>query len=93
MSMQLHKVLRAIWIGGEPAEPGSTVELVPVLGAELRAAGKVELLEGEGKPLKGGEPRPVVLARIVKAAKPAKPAPAVSAPKTDGPTPTEPPAA
>jgi len=42
MSMQLHKVLRAICVDGERVEPGSTVELVPVLGAELRAENYVD---------------------------------------------------
>lgn len=69
MTMQLHKVLRAICVDGERVEPGSTVELVPVLGAELRAAGKVELVEGEGKPAKASEPKPALIARVVKAAK------------------------
>ncbi|MFY7916910.1 MAG: hypothetical protein ACOVPA_19830 [Rubrivivax sp.] len=51
MSIKLitHKVLRAIWIGGERIEPGSLVDLGPVLGAELRTAGKVERHEGEGE--------------------------------------------
>ena len=42
-----HKVLRPICIGGERIEPGSLVDLGPVLGAELRTAGKVERYEGD----------------------------------------------
>jgi hypothetical protein len=71
-----HKVLRAIWIGGERIEPDSLVELGPVLGAELRTAGKVELYEGEGEAAASAadpsrtpatEPAP----KVRKAAKPA----------------------
>jgi hypothetical protein len=51
MSPQLipHKVLRPICIGGERIEPDTLVDLGPVLGAELRAAGKVELYQGDGQ--------------------------------------------
>lgn len=44
-----HKVLRPICIGGERIEVDSLVDLGPVLGAELRTAGKVELYEGDGQ--------------------------------------------
>lgn len=44
-----HKVLRPIFIAGERIEPDSLVDLGPVLGAELRTAGKVELYEGDGQ--------------------------------------------
>ena len=57
-----------------------------MLGAELRAAGKVELVEGEGKPAKASEPKPALIARVVKAAKAAKveaKAEAPEAPKAD----------
>lgn len=80
--MQKHKVLRALCIDGERIEPGSIVALHPVLGAELRAAGKVERLEGDDdKPAteaKAPDPR----AKVIKAAKPPKadaPAPASEA--------------
>ena len=44
-----HKVLRPICIGGERIEADSLVDLGPVLGAELRTAGKVALYEGDGQ--------------------------------------------
>ncbi len=67
--MQKHKVLRPICIDGERVEVGGIVELTPVLGAELRTAGKVERVEGdEDKPAAQPDPR----AKVVKAAKPPK---------------------
>lgn len=69
--MQKHKVLRPICIEGERVEVGSTVALAPVLGAELRAAGKVERIEGDddkAPEAKPADPR----AKVIKAAKPAK---------------------
>lgn len=79
--LQMHKVLRPICIGGERIEVGALVELGPVLGAELRAAAKVERHTGEGSAAKAaGDPtvqRAVEpAARVVKAAKPKAPAPA-----------------
>lgn len=79
--MQKHKVLRAICVDGERVEVGSIVALVPTLGAELRAAGKVERLEGDddkAPDAKPADPR----AKVVKAAKPAKDA-AKDAPKAE----------
>jgi nucleoid-associated protein YgaU len=69
--MQKHKVLRPICVDGERVEVGSIVALVPTLGAELRAAGKVERIEGDddkAPEAKPADPR----AKVVKAAKPPK---------------------
>ena len=66
--MQKHTVLRAICIDGERVEPGSIVALAPVLGAELRAAGKVERVEGD----EDAKPKPKAaesVAKVVEAAK------------------------
>ncbi len=76
--MQKHKVLRPICIDGERVEVGSIVALVPNLGSELRAAGKVERVEGdEDKPAAQPDPR----AKVVKASKPPK----AEADKSDAP--------
>jgi len=69
--MQKHTVLRAILIDGERVEPGSIVALTPVLGAELRAAGKVERIEGDDDAKPAAKPTSPS-AQVVKAAKPAK---------------------
>lgn len=79
--LQLHKVLRPLCIGGERVEVDSLVELGPVLGAELRAAAKVERYTGEGEAAKtAGDPtvqRAIEpAARVIKAAKPKASAPA-----------------
>ena len=66
--MQKHKVLRAICIDGERVEPGSLVALAPVLGAELRAAGKVERVEGDDD-AKAMPKAPDPTAKVLKAAK------------------------
>jgi hypothetical protein len=71
-----HTVLRAICIGGERIEPGSLVDLGPVLGAELRTAGKVERYEGDGQAdAKAADPAATPTAEPApKVRKPAKPA-------------------
>jgi len=67
-----HKVLRAICIGGERIEPDTLVDLGPVLGAELRNAGKVELHTGDDTAeAQAGDPP---------AAPPSEPAPKVRKP-------------
>lgn len=44
-----HEVLRPICIAGERIEVGGMVDLGPVLGAELRHAGKVRKLEASAQ--------------------------------------------
>lgn len=53
-----HKVLRPIFIAGERVEPDAIVELGPVLGAELRTAGKVERFDGDAEPSAPKAPDP-----------------------------------
>ena len=75
-----HKVLRPICIAGERVEIDALVDLGPVIGAELRSAGKVERYEGDGNTEASVEDRaslpPTEPAPTVR--KPAKPTPAQS---------------
>lgn len=68
--LQLHKVLRPIFVDGERIEVGGLVELGPVLGAELRQAGKVERCEDPEAAAQAKAPDPQQI-------KPAEPAPRV----------------
>ncbi len=68
-----HIVLRAIAIGGERIEPGSLVDLGPVLGAELAAASKVR--RATEADLADELPEAIAPDRV--AHKPAEPAPEV----------------
>lgn len=76
-----HRVLRPFCIGGERVEVDSLVELGVNLGAELRAAGKVERVEGKepDKAPATAQPAADPQARVIKAAKAPKAA-AASAP-------------
>jgi hypothetical protein len=75
-----HKVLRPICIAGERVEIDALVDLGPVLGAELRNAGKVEVYEGDAEADATAADRitqpPTEPAPTVR--KPAKPAPTQS---------------
>lgn len=70
MSAQLitHEVVRAILIAGDRLEPGDLVDLGPVLGAELRSAGKVRIHSADNVPVQAAVPDATV-------AKPQEPAP------------------
>lgn len=87
--LQLHKVLRPIFIGGERIEVDGLVELGPVLGAELRHAGKVALCEDPEATAqaKAKDPAQIKPAEPAPRVRKAKPEPAAEAPAPADPAP------